>query len=265
MRRLLLLLSTPVVLLLTGWLVSSFQPAPTPRDGIDPEQLEGAWRMTHRNGHTMDELHLQMVKILKDGHFMFAYYQESSQSFYSAGGGTYLYQDGRYTERIEFHTLDPDLIGQAVTFDLSMQEDRWHHSGNANGQELNEVFTRIDQGGHDNLLSGVWTEVAISEHDGQLREIRSRDPQTRKLITDQRFQWVTFDPKTGDLLGCGGGTYEWKEGIYAERIDFHQQDSLLTGHRLVWPSQVEGDTWTKTTPVPRGTEAPQRQIWRRIR
>ncbi|MEO1451791.1 MAG: hypothetical protein AAFV07_19835, partial [Bacteroidota bacterium] len=248
MRRITLLLALLTTLAATAILTLGFYPNKPAADAEIEAELQGAWRMVLRNGAVMEDLELEMVKIIQDGYFMFAFYQESTQSFYSAGGGTYTIQEGKYREDIRFHTIDPKLVGTHVNFDIRLEGDRWYHAGIVSGEDLEEVFERADQDGTPSL-AGAWMCTAHSKGNGDLHELRDRDPQTWKLVTDQHFQWVTFDDRTGDLLGCSGGTFSWADGIYAEEIAFHQQDTMLTGHRLVWPSQVDGDTWTQTTPL----------------
>lgn len=264
MRRITLLLALLSTLALAAVLSMGFRSQTVMTDAEIEAELQGAWRMVLRNGAVMEDLQLEMVKIIQDGYFMFAFYQEATQSFYSAGGGTYTVRDGQYREDIRFHTIDPKLVGTYVNFDIRLEGDRWFHEGVVSGEDLKEVFERADADGTPSL-AGAWICTAHSQANGDLHALRERDPQTWKLVTDQHFQWVTFDGRTGDLLGCSGGTFEWDEGIYAEDVAFHMQDTMLTGHRLIWPSQIEGETWTQTTPLSRGSEAPQRQIWRRMK
>mgnify|MGYP006269781629 CR=1 FL=1 len=263
MKRTSSLLVTLVALCLLAAISLGLRTSTPQTDAELEAELQGAWLMELRNGQTMEDLHLRMVKIIQDGYFMFAYFEESTQSFYSAGGGTYGVQDGKYSEDIRFHTMDPELVGEHLDFNLRLEGDRWYHEGEVSGETLREVFKRTDVDGGSNL-TGAWRCVAHSEADGELHELRERDPQTWKLVTQKYFQWVTFDSRSGELMGCSGGTYDWEDGIYAERINFHQQDTVLTGHRLVWPSQVEGDRWTQNTPLSRGSAAPQRQVWQRM-
>ncbi len=255
--------STLPLLLLMGLIGPDSLPTPLQSDEALEAQLQGAWNLVLRDGSTMEELDLQMVKIIQDGYFMFAFYQETSQSFYSAGGGTYEVTNGKYSEDIRFHTIDPELVGHHLDFNLRLENGHWYHEGKVSGNPLREVFERVDADATQ-APNGAWTCLAHSEENGALREVRERDPQTWKLVTDRFFQWVTFDPRSGALVGCSGGTYVWEEGMYKENVAFHQQDSILTGHQLVWPSQLQEDTWTQTTPLSRGTEDLQRQIWQRM-
>lgn len=250
-------------LLLLGGITMGLRTMNPPSDEELEAQIQGAWRMVLRNGSDMEELQLQMVKIVQDGYFMFAYYQEETQSFYSAGGGTYTVENGMYSEDIRFHTIDPNLVGEHVPFSMRVEDNHWYHEGVVSGEELKEVFERADTDGTLDL-TGAWESIAYSESDGELYELRERDPQTWKLVTNEFFQWVTFDKRSGDLMACSGGTFQWKDGIYAERISFHQQDTVLTGHQLIWPSEVQGNKWVQTTPLTRGSSEPLRQIWVRM-
>lgn len=263
MRRILILFALLSVMAFMASLTLGLRSTAPPTDAELEAQMQGAWRLALRNGAVMEELDLEMVKIIQNGYFMFAFYRTETQSFYSAGGGTYTIGSGRYREDIQFHTIDPNLAGTHVDFDLRIDGDRWYHEGIVSGDELKEVFERADTGEMGDL-TGAWHCTAHSEGDGALHELKKRDPKTWKLVSGEHFQWVTFDGRTGDLLGCSGGTFQWDAGIYAEDIDFHMQDTMLTGHKLVWPSELTDDTWVQTTPLSRGSAAPQRQIWHRM-
>ena len=116
--------------------------------------------MVEMRGEPAEGLGFDMVKILADGHFIFAFYDEASQRFFSAGGGEYSYRNGKYKETIRFHTIDPNLIGQSLKFEALLSEDYWVHSGEIGDSDLPETFERVD-GLAQSELAGAWETEAI--------------------------------------------------------------------------------------------------------
>jgi len=205
------------------------------------EQIEGAWELMRIRGEATDAVDIRMVKIISGGHFVFAFYNDDTQQFYSAGGGTYSYANGRYSEHIEFHTINPNLAGKSVHFSAKFEDNKWYHTGEIDGEPLKEVFERIDEGkGKDHI--GAW-EIFRLSNDGGKMVGQDKGLRTIKLLSGTRFQWATWDDKKGEFIGTGGGTYETKEGYYTENIEFFSRDSLRVGQEITFGCDIKGDTW----------------------
>ena len=236
------ILSACTILLLGGFL---FDPSPTqvkPDSGSsNGDILEGAWELMRIRGQETEDVQIRMVKIISGGHFSFAFFNDKTQQFFSAGGGKYSYADGKYTEHIEFHTIDPALAGTSVTFNAEVKGNRWVHTGIVGGDSLREVYQRIDKGkGKEHI--GAWEIFRMSNDAGKMVP-QDRNLRTIKLLSGKRFQWATWETKKGSFVGTGGGTYEIKKGYYTENIEFFSRDSIRVGQSITFGCEIQGDTW----------------------
>lgn len=223
--------------------------------------LEGAWRLDKIEGRSAKSVGIQMVKILSDGYFMFAYYNENSRQFFSSGGGTYTYKNGVYTEKIEFHTINPEIIGKKVKFTASFEDGRWLHKGMVAGGDLAEEFVRID-GTDISPIAGAWILEQEENEDGRMAKVRKG--RTRiKLLSDSQFQWVEYDSRKGDFVAAGGGSYTCKDNKYVEELRYFSEDSTWVGRQIGFTFREEGNKWYHKEWNSRG-EDPINEIWTRI-
>lgn len=227
--------------------------APGPYVPSDASELEGAWKMVANRGQDMEDLGLQMVKILADGHFMFAFFREETQEFYSTGGGEYTYEDGIYTEIIQFHTIDPTYVGRSLPFTVRIEGNRWHHGGAIDDQAMDEVFEKIERDDGAAMI-GAWRMAAMGNQVDDLRNIKKKEPQTWKLIADGRYSWATFTPKEGTITACGGGKVVMDENWTRETISYDMADSLLVGTSVQFQGTPTGESWLVNMSATRGQE-----------
>ena len=86
------------------------------------------------------------LKLLSGSRFQWFAINPEVKGFYGTGGGTYTFQNGKYTENIEFFSRDSTRVGASLTFDGKVENDAWQHSGlNSRGEPLNEVWRRVKQ------------------------------------------------------------------------------------------------------------------------
>ncbi|MEO0897363.1 MAG: hypothetical protein AAFY71_13235 [Bacteroidota bacterium] len=224
-----------------------------PPPASESEQaLRGAWTMVQKDGVSNDELAIQMVKILSDGHFMFAFYNSETQQFFSAGGGTYSYANGQYTENIDFHTIDPALAGTSVTFSCKLDGDKWVHQGNTNGTPINEIFQRVDKGSGSDL-SGTWKQEFNVDAAGKRLKLKKHHKKL-KILSGTRFQWVEYNSKKGKFISCGGGTYTLANQAYEEKLEFFSTDSTQVGKAFQFECKQAGDEWIHKEKALRGAK-----------
>lgn len=241
------LLSLPLLL---GFTLLS--PDVQPQDAAEAP-LRGAWKLTTKDNVSSNDLGIEMVKILSDGHFMFAFYHAETQQFFSAGGGTYRLEEGRYTEKIEFHTIDPGLRGRELTFDCKLKGDKWYHQGEINGTELNEVLTRIDDGTGSDLI-GTWKQEFNVAANGKRSRLKKHH-QKLKILSGTRFQWVEYNSKKGAFVACGGGIYDYEADAYTESLHFFSLDSTQVGKDIPFTCLQEGNEWVHRERNVRGDES----------
>ncbi|MDX2283357.1 MAG: membrane or secreted protein [Bacteroidia bacterium] len=110
--------------------------------------LNGCWRITAR----MDgEGKMQPIpysprrtlKLLTGTRFHWAAINVETKQFFGAGGGTYTFANGTYTEQIEFFSRDASRVGASLSFQGTVSGNEWTHSGlSSRGQPIQEVWTR---------------------------------------------------------------------------------------------------------------------------
>jgi hypothetical protein len=110
--------------------------------------LAGDWRIRARMGEggEMNEIKpspRKTIKILSGTRFQWAAMNSETRQFFGTGGGTYSFEGGVYTERIEFFSRDSSRVGMSLSFSGSVQGDDWTHSGKSSrGQEIREIWRR---------------------------------------------------------------------------------------------------------------------------
>jgi hypothetical protein len=117
-------------------------------DGSAP--LAGLWSITsrmqdgkvvpiHRTGTR------KTIKILSGTRFQWAAIDPGQKQFSGTGGGTYEFENGKYTEHIEFFSRDSSRVGASLSFDGKLENGEWHHSGfSSKGDKIYEIWSRIN-------------------------------------------------------------------------------------------------------------------------
>ncbi|MGV3657564.1 MAG: hypothetical protein ACO1NX_06405, partial [Chitinophagaceae bacterium] len=101
-------------------------------DGQAP--LAGVWRITNRMQEgKLTPIHQtgprKTLKILTGTRFQWAAINPETKEFSGSGGGTYTFENGKYTEHIEFFSRDNSRVGNSLSFDGKLENGAWHHSG----------------------------------------------------------------------------------------------------------------------------------------
>ena len=114
-------------------------------DGQAP--LAGNWRISGRleggNMNPIPKRDRKTLKLLTGTRFQWMAINPVTKEFFGTGGGTYTFENGKYTETIEFFSRDSTRVGASLQFDGRVEADTWHHSGKSSkGDELNEVWSR---------------------------------------------------------------------------------------------------------------------------
>jgi hypothetical protein len=115
------------------------------------ENLAGTWRITARKqDDKIVPIHQtgprKTVKILTGTRFQWAAINPETKEFFGTGGGSYTFNNGKYTENIEFFSRDSSRVGAALTFDGKLTNGEWHHSGlSSRGDAIYEVWGRVNK------------------------------------------------------------------------------------------------------------------------
>jgi hypothetical protein len=111
-----------------------------------PGRLSGAWLITGRmvDGKisSITPGARRTMKILSGTRFQWIAYNVDTKEFFGTGGGEYETINNRYTEKIQFFSRDSSRTGTTLSFDYSIEEGRWHHSGlSSKGDPIDEYWS----------------------------------------------------------------------------------------------------------------------------
>ncbi|HZH55497.1 MAG TPA: hypothetical protein VFD72_07595 [Sphingobacteriaceae bacterium] len=112
--------------------------------------LTGVWRMSGRKqGDEISNSPLRArrtLKILSGERFQWIAINIETGAFSGTGGGTYTFENGKYTENIEFFSRDGSRVGASLTFDGDIQNGKWHHSGLSSvGNPIYEIWEKLEE------------------------------------------------------------------------------------------------------------------------
>ncbi|MDQ3551889.1 MAG: membrane or secreted protein [Bacteroidota bacterium] len=110
--------------------------------------LAGTWHFTGRmnNGNIQRTTPgaRKTVKILSGTRFQWMAINTETKEFFGTGGGTYTFNNGVYSENIEFFSRDSSRVGASLQFEGSVANHVWTHKGNnSRGEPLHEEWTRV--------------------------------------------------------------------------------------------------------------------------
>ena len=117
----------------------------------DEDQLSGSWLMSgieRRGEMRMRDVNRsrKTMKILAGNRFQWIAYDISKKGFYGTGGGTYIAEDGKYVENIEFFSRDSNTVGKSLEFNFELKDGDWHHKGfSSKGDPKYEIWTQRKQ------------------------------------------------------------------------------------------------------------------------
>lgn len=111
-------------------------------DGSGP--LAGNWKIIKRDGNDISNRGARKtIKLLSGKRFQWAAINTDTGDFSGTGGGAYTFENGVYTEHIEYFSRDGNRVGMSLSFNGRVEGKEWHHSGkSSSGNPVNEVWSR---------------------------------------------------------------------------------------------------------------------------
>ena len=110
--------------------------------------LAGLWRITGRANDagqitTMQRGARKTLKLLTGSRFQWAAINPQTKQFSGTGGGTYRFENGQYTETIDFFSRDNSRVGRSLTFTDTVTGSEWRHTGQSStGGNVDEIWSR---------------------------------------------------------------------------------------------------------------------------
>lgn len=237
-----------------------------PAEDID---LTGSWKqiefIDHENGSTewqtrSDEMIYE--KHITPTHFTWVSYDKKENVLVGSGGGTYMIEDGKYIEDIDFyHPIGSGVLGQEIEFEARFEDGIWYHTGYS-------MVTELDPETGDNVvvdsvrIEEKWVRIAGSNKDPEMLKTWHRD-QFRgyndstyntypefvgyiKLLTPSRFIWVQYNNEEngGDVVGLGSGAWRMSDGSYVEDIYLiHPKNVGIVGSTINFDYEMKDGKW----------------------
>ena len=192
-------------------------------------KLVGAWQKSSADNQT--------TLICSEKYFSVAVYDLKNKKFIGTYGGSYALDGEEYVATMEFHSLNPETVGN-------------EHRGKATIQ--NTVLTledesgvnqweRLDDGG-PGKLAGAWL-ITGRMREGEMSKMTPGARRTMKILSGTRFQWIAYNVETKEFSGTGGGTYTTRNGKYTENIEFFSRDNSRVGASLTFDFSLENGAW----------------------
>lgn len=201
--------------------------------GIKAQSLIGSWEhsFTAANGSK-----LTSVVIFAEGYQTLTTYNAETGAFIHTNGGTWQLESDMMSEMVEFHSDNPEMVGQTFTFKVLITETTFTLVDNG------KQFKRLDNGAPGSL-QGAWLMLG-RKHDGAIQLRDTNTPRkTMKILSGTRFQWIAYNTATKQFMGTGGGTYTTVNGNYTENIEFFSRDVSRVGKRLEFKYELLEGNW----------------------
>ena len=243
----------------------------------NPETMEGSWRLVsyidHENEATdwtsySDDIIYE--KNITPTHFTWVKYEKSNDDMVGTGGGTYVYNDGVYTEDIKFFfPPGSSILGQSIPFDVYVKDGKLHQTGYAwqtefdpesgdmvviDSVKIEEIWEKIpEEENNAEELIGTWELISYREEDDSIRLEPPSFFGYIKHITPTHFNWIFFNKDGDEVFAEGGGKYTLNEDIYTEFIEYRyprgDREGVVVPHVgtvLPFSKKIEGDLWYHT-------------------
>lgn len=217
--------------------------------GLSAQSIIGAWE-----GYSISDKgeKLRSVVIFSEGYQVLTIYNAETGKFVHSNGGTWKLVGDTITEKVEFHTDDPERVGTEVSFKVNITDKTIQIVGN----ELK--LNRIDNG-TPGELQGAWLMSGrVRNGETQLRDI-NRPRKTMKILSGTRFQWIAYNTETKKFMGTGGGTYTTINDEYTENIEFFSRDDSRVGASLKFDYSFVDGKWNHKGFSSKGE--PMHEIW----
>ncbi|SHM58551.1 hypothetical protein SAMN05444266_10989 [Chitinophaga jiangningensis] len=110
-------------------------------------ELAGLWQITAREANgTMNAMKpgdRKTIKILTGSKFQWVAINTATGQFFGTGGGSYTFENGVYTEKLEYFSRDNSRVGASLQFKGSVNGNKWDHSGKSSqGAPIHEEWTK---------------------------------------------------------------------------------------------------------------------------
>ena len=216
---------------------------------VNAQNPIGAWERIHVSKEGKE---LKSIVIFSESHQSISIYENKTGKLIHSNGGTWKLEGKTMTEVVEFDTDNAERVGDAVVFDINIDDKFLEIVGS------DTKFYRIDNGSPGDL-SGAWLMSArIRDGKKQERDI-SKPRKTMKILSGTRFQWIAYNTESKKFMATGGGSYTTENGKYTEVIEYFSRDISRVGIKLEFDYNLNNGKWNHKGFSSKGN--PINEIW----
>lgn len=174
--------------------------------------------------------------LIKDHYLSFINYDDTNKHFGYTWGGAIQQQNESINTTVEYDTKDTANIGKMISLYIKKENGSVQiKSSNFNGSFVRQKTITQD-------LDALW-RITGRQQDSKMHEIPKADRKTIKTLVDGYFQWIAINPAQKEFYGTGGGSYEFKNNQYTEKIQFFSRDNTRVGQELHFNGKLENNQW----------------------
>ena len=204
---------------------------------VGPSHYYGAWTTEFE----IDGELYECTKTYTPTYFIYGIYAKKDNSFYAAGGGSWVITKKGISETFEFNSIDSSLVGTTMVITINNHESEpLVTQTKVSGVVTKVVWMRLDKG--ESPLFGAW-RITERERNGTMSKMTMGPRKTMKVLSGSRFQWAAYNVETKQFMGTGGGTFTAKDGKYTENIGFFSRDNSRVGAKLDFDYEIDGNEW----------------------
>jgi hypothetical protein len=204
------------------------------------------------------------IKLFKSGYWItVTTFSNPDIVIESAAGGTYVINDGKCIETVNFSSGDSTIIGKTFSFDYAVNNKKYFRKGKMKAfrkeYSLDEEYDKItsDEALKDASLEGIW-ERTYGETNGH----HDDDPDFYQfqIYHYPCYAWAQYHVKGKDFIALGGGTYTFDSNKLIVHIEYISY----------WPIKMYTYQWdvTKFSADSLQMESSDkilREVWRKIK
>lgn len=214
---------------------------------------------------TAAEYEMRIMKILKDGYWICAFFGEEDRPFHESngfGGGTYVFKDGKYVETLSFYSWDSTAVGKTYTFDYSVEGKYYHQWGKIQSDRyqnyvIDEMFQKVQSAEplKNSGLEGVWflesAKWANSSYNGS-----TDDMVEMKIYAYPMVIYGNWNKKTHSFVAGGACKYQFDGKTSTEQVAYSTWEGE-TGKTHQIDIKLENGTYTQEW------GGNNREVWRK--
>lgn len=205
---------------------------------INAQSLNGAWQLFEKNG---EKVNANVIKLYSNAYFTYASYDKKTGQFIEAGGGRYILDFFNYKEHYEIDSSNPNRSGETTNYKAILEDDILRITNTKTGAV--ERWKKFDDANTQNMATCWRIHEKLDEGEDSWRRIVYGPRKTLKMVTNNRYQVLALNSKTGEFIGSSGGTWSLNNNEYVENIEFFSKDETNIGRSLSFKRKYQDELW----------------------